>query len=101
MQLADLRPGIIQYFFKHSIIDGGKKYTLVLPVLTSFIVRDQFMCGSGNQFPQVWCANEFDSFGAASFLPVQRLMGKFVSGYNIVKGEQITFVMPLAKKFKL
>ena len=59
------------------------------------------MCGSRNQFPQVWCANELDSFGAASFLPVQRLMGKFVSGYDIVNGERVMFVMPLAKKFKL
>ena len=70
MHSADLRPGIIQYFFKHSIIDGGKKYTLVLPVLTDL-------------------------------LPVQRLMGKFVSGYDIVNGERVMFVMPLPKKFKL
>lgn len=59
------------------------------------------MCGSGNQFPQVWCANEFDSFGAALFLHVQRLICKFVPGYDIVNDERVMFVMPLAKKFNL
>lgn len=59
------------------------------------------MCGAGDQFPEVWCANQFDSFGAASFIPVQRIMGKFVPGYDNIDGEKVMFVMPLAKKFRM
>ena len=103
MQSTDLPPGVIQYFFKHSIFVGDENYTFCFAQVDWFRRHpDRFICGSSDHFPQVWCANEFDSFGAASFLPVQRLVGKFVPGYDIVNGESVLFVMmPLAKKVKL
>ena len=103
MQSTDLPPGVIQYFFKHSIFVGEKNYIFCFARVDLFQRHpDRIICGSSDQFTLVWCANEFDSFGAASFLPVQRLMRKFVPGYNIVNGESVLFVIiPLAKKFKL
>ena len=43
------------------------------------------------------CANTFDPFGPASFLPVQRIATKFVAGYGKVNHEKVMFVMPLEK----
>ena len=103
MQSADLRPGIIQYFFKHSIIDGGKKYTLVSPVWTDFIVILINSCAAlGISFPRFGVPTNLTVLvQRLSCLSMQRLMGKFVSGYDIVSDERVMFVMPLAKKFKL
>jgi hypothetical protein len=62
----------------------------------------RFLCGRGEPFPEIYCANQFESFSAASsFLPVQRIMGKFVPGYDNVSSENLMFVMPLAKKYEM
>lgn len=102
MGSTDLRPGVIMYFVKQSIFIDGQKYTFCFARVNWFQRHpDRFLCGPGEPFPEVWCANQYDSFGAASFLPVQRIMGKFIPAYDKVNGENVMFVMPLAKKYKL
>ena len=46
MQSADLRPGIIQYFFKHSIFVGGKKYTFSFARVDLFHRHPDRLCAA-------------------------------------------------------
>ena len=99
---TDLRPGVIRHFLKHSILVDSKTYTFFLARVDWFQHHpDRYLCGPVEPFPEVWCTDMFESLGATSFLPVQRIMGKFVSGFDKVKGEDMMFLMPLTKKYKI
>ena len=102
MQSTDIRPGVIMHFVKHSVSVDGKRYAFSFARVDWYHRHpDRFLCGPEEPFPEVWCANQFDTFGAASFMPVQRILGKFVPGYDRVNDENVMFVMPLAEKFKM
>lgn len=97
--IADLRPAVVLYFVKQTVHVGLRKCTFCFARVNWFQYHpNRFLCGPSGVTPEVWCANLFDSFGPASFLPVQRVHGKFVAGYDTVNGENVLFVLPLAKK---
>lgn len=97
MQATDLRPGTIFHFVKQTICIGLRKYTFCFARVNWFQYNpSRFICGPSEVTPKVWCANLFDSFGPSSFLPVQRIFGKFVAGYDTLNRENVLFVLPLA-----
>jgi hypothetical protein len=102
MQSTDIRPGVIMYFVKQSVFVDSKQYLFCFARVDWYHRHpDRFLCGPKEPFPEVWCANHFDTFGAASFLPVQCILCKFVPGYDRVNDENVMFVMPLVEKFKM
>ena len=60
MRSDDLRPGIVQLFGKQSIVVRGKRYTFCFARVDWFHLHpNRSICGTGDQFPEVWCANQF------------------------------------------
>ena len=47
---------------------------------------------------EVWCAQIFESFGPASFLPVQLIHSQFVAAISKLDDEEVLFVCPLQQE---
>ena len=83
LNASDARPGIVLYLIKQTVTVGERVCTFCLAHVNWFQYHPRrFHCGPSGAFPEVWCANVFDSFGASSFVPVQRIWGKFLAGYD-------------------
>ena len=99
---AELRPGAVLYYIKQTVTIGEHVGTFCFARVQWFQYHPhRFHCGTSGVVPEVWCANLFDCFGASAFLPIQRISGKFLPGYDKVAGENVLFVVPLNKKYYL
>ena len=99
---AELRPGVVLYYIKQTVTIGEHVGTFCFARVQWFQYHPhRFHCGTSGVVPEVWCANLFDCFGASAFLPIQRISGKFLPGYDKVAGENVLFVLPLNKKYYL
>ena len=47
---------------------------------------------------EAWCANLFEPFGPASFLPAQRIQSQFVAAFNSMTDEEVLYVCPIPQK---
>jgi hypothetical protein len=100
----DARPGVVHYFVKQTINVNDRVCAFCFARVSWFQYHPRrFDCGlSGVRVsPEVWCANLFDCFGASSFVPVQRISGKFLPGYDTLAGENVLYVLPLSKQHYL
>ena len=99
---SDARPGTVLYFVKQKICIDGNLSTFCFARVNWFQYHPQrFHCGTPGVAPEVWCANLFDCFGASSFLPIQRIQGKFLPVYDKLEEENVLFVLPLNKHYYL
>ena len=99
LDAADARPGIVMYFIKQTVTIDGRVCTFSFARVNWFQFHpSRFHCGASGVTPEVWCANVFDSFGASSFLPIQRIGDKFLPAYDKLAGENVLYVLPLSKK---
>ena len=99
---TDLRPGIVLYYVKQTLTIGDRVSTFCFARVQGFQHHpDRFFCGTSGVVPELWCANLFDCFGASTFVPIQRISGKFLPAYDKVNGENVLFVLPLNKKYFL
>jgi hypothetical protein len=99
LEALNHRPGMIEYFIRQCISYRGNLYPFCFAYVRWFQYHpEQFHCGNDGVMPEIWCANLFESLGASSFIPVQRLGKKFVAGYEKVKEENVLFAMPLEER---
>ena len=102
LDAADTRPGIVMYFIKQTVTIGERVCTFCFARVNWFQFHpNRFHCGASGVTPEVWCADVFDSFGASSFVPIQRIGGKFLPAYDKLAGENVLYVLPLNKKYYL
>ena len=96
---SDSRPGRVLYFIKQNVTIGERVCTFCFARVDWFQYHPQrFHCGTSSASPEIWCANLFDCFGASSFLPIQRISGKFLPGYDKLADENVLYVLALNKK---
>ena len=94
---VDFRPGRVLYFFKHSFTIQQN----VVPHVFAFVQWYQHHSSQHNVATtrmETWCANLFEPFGPASFLPVQRIQSQFVAGFNSMNDEDTLYVCPIPQK---
>ena len=74
--VSDLRSGMIDYFVKQNIKVGNQYVTCILAAINWFQSHpDRHLIGAP---AEVWCKDLFEVEGQATFIPTQRICGKFV-----------------------
>ena len=90
---SDLRPGVVDFYMKQNVkVDGG----YVSCILASVHWFQAHPARNSLGAPvEVWCKDLFEPEGDASFIPVQRIYGKFIPALDIVAEENVLVVCPL------
>ena len=91
---TDLRPGRVLYCFKHCLTMGPN----VIPHVFAFVQWYQHHPSQHDVVTrkmEAWCANLFEPFGPASFLPAQRIQSQFVAAFNSMTDEEVHYVCPI------
>lgn len=95
---SDLRPGVIDYFMQQNVSVNGHYETCILAAVRWFQAHpSRYSLGAP---VEVWCKDLFECEGGASFIPVQRIHGKFIPAIDIFNGEHVLVVCPLARKLQ-
>lgn len=95
---SDLRPGVIDYFVKQNVSVSGHYVTCILAAVPWFQAHpSRYSFGAP---VEVWCKDLFECEGGATFIPVQRIHGKFILAIDIVNGEHVLVVCPLTCKLQ-
>ena len=95
---ADLRPGVVDFFMKQNVIVNGQYLSCILASVHWFQAHpSRHALGAP---VEVWCKDLFEPEGNASFIPVQRIHGKFIPALDIVEGENVLVVCPLPRKLQ-
>ncbi|CAB4011940.1 Hypothetical predicted protein [Paramuricea clavata] len=102
LDATDARPGVVLYYVKQNVTIDDQVYMFCFARVQWFQYHPhRFHCGMTDVVPEIWCANLFDCFGASSFVPIQRIRGKFLPAYDKVASENVLFVLPLNRKYHL
>ena len=72
------RPGIIKHFLKHSLIFGDQHYEHWFAYCEWFLPVEEHMKNEYGKPVEVWYQKLFEQLGPASFIPVSRILAKFV-----------------------
>ena len=90
------RAGAVQFYMRQNVCVAGE----YKPFLLAYVLwyqnhpeRSYF-----GKPVQVCCKDLFEQLGPASFIPVQRIVSKFVPAFDKVKGENVMVVCPLPRK---
>ena len=95
---SDLRPGVIDFFIKQNVKVNGEYVSCVLAAVhwyQSHPARDSLGAPV-----EVWCKDLFELEGEASFIPIQRIHGKFVPAFDNIQREHVLVVCPLPRKLQ-
>lgn len=95
---SDLRPGVIDYFIKQNVSVNGHYETCILAAVHWF--QEHPSRHSLGAPVEVWCKDLFEREGDATFIPVQRIHGKFIPAIDLINGEHVLVVCPLARKLQ-
>ena len=95
---TDLRPGVVDFFMKQNIVVNGKYIQCVLAAVRWFQPHPaRHLLGVP---VEVWCKDLFELEGEASFIPVQRIHGKFIPVFDTVERERVLVMCPLPRKLQ-
>ena len=95
---ADLRPGVIDYFMKQNVQVNGHYVTSVLASVRWFQAHpSRYSLGAP---VEVWCKDLFEPEGESTFIPIQRISGKFIPAIDILQDEHVLVVCPLTRKLQ-
>ena len=72
------QPGVIKYFIKHCLMVGDQSYTHWFAYCDWFLSTPENIKSIFGKPVEVWYQNLFQPTGPASFVPVARILGKFV-----------------------
>ncbi|XP_022102683.1 uncharacterized protein LOC110985747 [Acanthaster planci] len=79
--LAELRPGIVKYYIKHTIFLNSVPVPHVLAAVRWY-VRDHAITDRYLAPITSWPKRSYLQGGASSFIPVQRIYGKFIAAHD-------------------
>lgn len=91
-------PGVIDYFIKQNVSVNGHYETCILAAVRWF--QEHPSRHSLGAPVEVWCKDLFEREGDATFIPVQRIHGKFIPAIDLINGEHVLVVCPLARKLQ-
>lgn len=92
--LHEPRPGQVIKFLKHIIYVDKQPYEHHFALTKWYLKLDDDLRCSYGKLVQVYRHKHFENFGPASFIPVQRIKGKFVKVETIVRGQDVIVVLP-------
>ena len=93
---ADLRPGVIEFLMEQIIKVNGQSVRCLLAVVRWFQAHpSRHLLGAP---VELWCKDLFELEGAATFVPVKRLHGRFVPVFDVIQREYVLLVCPLQLK---
>ena len=95
---SDLRPGIIDYFIKQNVRVNGQYVRCILAAVRWFQAHPSRHCLGAPV--EVWCKDLFETEGEASFIPIQRIHGKFIPAIDMVQREHVLVVCPLMRRLQ-
>ena len=89
----ELHPGHVMNYFQHNytMLGNTKSHNFANGINTTRVIM--------LHQSQVWCANLYEPFGPASFLPVQRIHSQFVAASTKQYDESVLYICPLQQKF--
>ena len=90
----ELRPGHVMNYFQHNYTMLGNTKSHIF----AFVKWYQHYQSHHATSSQVWCANLYEPFGPASFLPVQRIHSQFVAASTKLNDESVLYICPLQQK---
>ena len=85
--IAQLRPGTVKYYIKHTVCVKGEPVTHVLAVVKWFVkheITNIYLAPLTS-----WKKGTYIQGGASSFIPVQRLYGKFIAAHENTTGNVV------------
>lgn len=92
---AEQRPGQIQTFFKHILLCNGKSRQHIIAEVKWYKHMRQTIKHMFGEPVEVWSSDNEDP-GPATYIPVQRLTGKFVFHEDRMVGRKVLIVCPFA-----
>ena len=93
-----MRPGVIDYFMKQNVQVNGHYVTSVLASVRWFQAHpSRYSLGAP---VEVWCKDLFEPEGESTFIPIQRISGKFIPAIDILQDEHVLVVCPLTRKLQ-
>ena len=72
------QPSVIKYFIKHCLVVGDQSYTHWFAYCDGFLSNPENTKNMFGKPIEVWYQNLFQPAGPASFVPVARILAKFV-----------------------
>lgn len=89
-----LRPGEIQTFYLVNVLVHGKVYQHIIAEVTWF--QKSGLKNFYGEPIEVW-SQDSEDFGIRSFIPVQRILDKFVYMHRTIQSKRVIVVCPLAR----
>lgn len=90
-------PGLIKYFVKHSLMVGDKSYTHWFAYCDWFLPINDTLKNMFGKPVEVWNRTLFDLAGPASFIPVSRIVAKFVHAKFAYRNKDLMVIVPRLK----
>ena len=84
---SDLRTGVIDYFIKQNVRVNGQYLCCNLAAVRWFQAHPSRHCLGAPV--EVWCKGLIETEGEASFIPIQRIHGKFIPAIDMVQREHV------------
>ena len=95
---SDLRPGVVDFYIRQNVKVSGQYVTCILASVRWFQAHpSRHSLGAP---VEVWCKDLFELEGDASFIPIQRIYGKFIPALDKVEGENVLVVCPVPRKLQ-
>ena len=90
-------PGQVINFLKHILYVNDKPHVHYLAYVQWYIAVKEDIRNDYGMMVQVFRDKHFLPMGFASFIPVQRIKGKFVKVEKVMHGQDVTIVLPRLK----
>ncbi|CAH1275789.1 Hypp9371 [Branchiostoma lanceolatum] len=94
---SELRPGIIQCFYRHAVEIDGKLVTHIFAVVEWYKLSPMKDRIGQGKCCTTW-KKSFVCRGSASFMPVKRIYCKTVCAHTMVDGQKVVVVSPVIRK---
>ena len=91
------KPGVIKYFVKHCLMVGDQSYTNWFAYCDWFLSTPENIRNMFGKPVEVWYQNLFQPTGPASFVPVARILAKFV---HVTFSHRSLDIMTVAPRLK-
>ena len=91
------QPGVIRYFIKHCLMVGDQSYTHWFAYCDWFLSTPENIKYTFGRPVEVWYQNLFQPTGPASFVPVARILAKFV---HVKFSHRIRDIMAVVPRIK-
>ncbi len=94
-----VRPGEIDHFLQFHFEDRTKGWVPIVMAKISWLQKHGDHDYFRSSLAKVWCRSLYEIHGPASYMPVQRIFGKYVGGVRMINREKVCVVIPKIPSF--